>query len=65
MAKKSKPELSKEIVFENQKIFNETQKKNIESAALGRQPGLSTGTTPTAQNAEQQLTSDLRRYAGL
>ncbi len=54
-----------DVVFENQKIFNEMQKKNIESAALGRQPGLSTGTTPTAQNAEQQLTSDLRRYAGL
>ena len=43
----------------------EAKTKEIESAALSKQPGLSVGAPPTAQAAEAEEMNKLRRYAGL
>lgn len=55
----------KDEYFAASKNFMETKTKEIESAALSKQPGLSVGTPPTTQTAEKDRMNELRKYAGL
>lgn len=52
-------------IMECQQTFLENKKKELEAAALNKQPNLTTGSPPTAQQAEQQADNNLRRYFGL
>ena len=52
-------------VFDALKAFVEATKTRLENEALNRQPGLTAGTPPTKGNADDELTAQLRRYAGL
>ena len=52
-------------VFANHKNFNETQKKNIEAAALNQQPDLSVGKPPENKTKEQIEIENLRKGFGL
>ena len=52
-------------IMECQQTFLENKKKELEAAALNKQPTLTTGSPPTAQQAEQQADNNLRRYFGL
>jgi ribosomal protein L16 Arg81 hydroxylase len=52
-------------VFANHKNFNETQKKNIEAAALNKQPDLSVGKPPENKTKEQIEIENLRKGFGL
>ena len=52
-------------VFDCLKAFVDATKTRLENEALNRQPGLSAGTPPTKGNVEDELTAQLRRYAGL
>ena len=48
-----------------QQEFLEAKKKELEAAALGKQPGLSVGAPPTAKQAEQDDINKMRHYFGL
>ncbi len=52
-------------VFECLKAFVEATKTRLNNEALNRQPGLSAGIPPTKGNTEDEITAQLRRYAGL
>lgn len=54
-----------ESVFDCLKQFVEATKTRLNNEALNRQPGLSAGTPPTKGNTEDEITAQLRRYAGL
>lgn len=54
-----------QTVFANQKNFMETQKKNIEAAALNKQPDLSVGKPPENKTKEQIEIENLRKGFGL
>ena len=48
-----------------QQEFLETKQKELEVAALNKQPGLSVGTPPTSKQVEVESQNKLRRYMGL
>lgn len=52
-------------VFDCLKAFVEATKARLNNEALNRQPGLSAGIPPTKGNTEDEITAQLRRYAGL
>lgn len=52
-------------VFDALKAFVEATTTRLNNEALNRQPGLTAGTPPTKGNADDELTAQLRRYAGL
>lgn len=52
-------------VFDCLKAFVEATTTRLNNEALNRQPGLSAGTPPTKGNTEDEITAQLRRYAGL
>ena len=52
-------------VFDCLKAFVEATKTRLNNEALNRQPGLSAGVPPTKGNTEDEITAQLRRYAGL
>ena len=54
-----------EAVFDCLKAFVEATVKRLNNEALNRQPGLSAGVPPTKGNTEDEITAQLRRYAGL
>lgn len=54
-----------ESVFDCLKAFVEATVKRLNNEALNRQPGLSAGIPPTKGNTEDEITAQLRRYAGL
>ncbi len=54
-----------ESVFDCLKQFVEATTTRLNNEALNRQPGLSAGTPPTKGNTEDEITAQLRRYAGL
>ena len=54
-----------EAVFDCLKSFVEATVKRLNNEALNRQPGLSAGVPPTKGNTEDEITAQLRRYAGL
>jgi hypothetical protein len=62
---KSLPEGVSDEYFAAYKSFIETKTKEIESAALSRQPGLSVGAPPTSQQAEAEEMNKMRHYFGL
>jgi len=62
---KSLPEGVTDEYFAAYKSFIESKTKEIESAALSRQPGLSVGAPPTSQQAEVEETNKMRQYFGL
>jgi hypothetical protein len=61
----SLPEGVGDDYFAAYKSFIEAKTKEIESAALLKQPGLSVGAPPTAQQAEAEETNKMRQYFGL
>ena len=52
-------------VFDCLKMFVEATVTRLNNEALNRQPALSAGTPPTKGNTEDEITAQLRRYAGL
>lgn len=52
-------------VFECLNAFVEATTTRLNNEALNRQPGLSAGIPPTNGNTEDEITAQLRRYAGL
>ena len=54
-----------ESVFDCLKTFVDATVKRLNNEALNRQPGLSAGIPPTKGNTEDEITAQLRRYAGL
>ena len=54
-----------EAVFDCLKAFVEATVKRLNNESLNRQPGLSAGVPPTKGNTEDEITAQLRRYAGL
>ena len=52
-------------LFDCLKAFVEATKIRLNNEALNRQPGLSAGIPPTKGNTEDEITAQLRRYAGL
>ena len=52
-------------VFDCLREFVEATKTRLTNEALNRQPGLSAGIPPTKGNTEDEITAQLRRYAGL
>lgn len=54
-----------ESVFDCLRAFVEATTTRINNEALNRQPGLSAGIPPTKGNTEDEITAQLRRYAGL
>lgn len=62
---KSLPDGVSDDYFTAYQSFIEAKTKEIESAALSKQPGLSVGTPPTTQTAERDRQNELRKYAGL
>ena len=54
-----------DAVFDCLKAFVEATKTRLNNEALNRQPGLSAGTPPTANNAVDDFQEQLRRAAGL
>lgn len=59
------PEGVTDEYFAAYKSFIEAKTKEIESAALSKQPGLSVGAPPTSTQAESDEINKIRRYAGL
>ena len=55
----------KDSMFDCLKEFVEATKTRLNNEALNRQPGLSAGIPPTKGNTEDEITAQLRRYAGL
>ena len=54
-----------DAVFDCLKAFVEATTTRLNNEALNRQPGLSAGIPPTKGNTEDEITAQLRRYAGL
>ena len=54
-----------DAVFDCLKAFVESTTTRLNNEALNRQPTLSTGIPPTKSNTEDEITAQLRRYAGL
>lgn len=52
-------------VFDCLQAFIEATTTRLSNEALNRQPGLSAGTPPHKGNTDDELTAQLRRYAGL
>lgn len=52
-------------IMDCQQEFLEAKTKEIESTALGKQPGLSHGAPPTSAGAEKEAENKLRYYFGL
>ena len=52
-------------VLSCQQDFIEAKKKELEATALNKQPGLTSGSPPTAKDADKDELNKLRRYAGL
>ena len=52
-------------VLNCQQDFIEAKKKELEATALNKQPGLTSGSPPTAKDADRDELNKLRRYAGL
>ena len=52
-------------VLSCQQDFIEAKKKELEATALNKQPGLTSGSPPTATDADRDELNKLRRYAGL
>ncbi len=52
-------------VFAIQSKFMEARTKEIEAAALNKQPGLSRGAPPTSATAEAEAENKMRHYFGL
>ena len=52
-------------VFDCLQAFIEATTTRLRNEALNRQPGLSAGTPPHKGNTDDELTAQLRRYAGL
>jgi len=48
-----------------QQDFLSAKKKELEAAALNKQPGLTSGATPTAQDAEKNALNEKRKWFGL
>ena len=63
MVKKASP--NSPIATDCLKAFVEATKTRLNNEALNRQPGLSAGIPPTKGNTEDEITAQLRRYAGL
>lgn len=55
----------KDSMFDCLKAFVEATKTRLNNEALNRQPELSAGIPPTKGNTEDEITAQLRRYAGL
>ena len=51
--------------FECQREFMEAKQKELEAAALNKQPTLTPGAPPTAKQAEQENINKMRHYFGL
>ena len=51
--------------FECQREFMEAMRKEMEEAALNKQPTLTSGAPPTAKQAEQENINKMRHYFGL
>lgn len=62
---KALPEGVSDEYFAANKQFLDTQKQTLLSEAINKQPSLSVGTPPTANDAEQAEIANLRRYIGL
>lgn len=54
-----------ESVFDCLKAFVDATTTRLNNEALNRQPGLSAGIPPTKGNTEDEITAQLRRYAGV
>lgn len=54
-----------DAMFDCLKAFVEATETRLNNEMLNRQPGLSAGTPPTKGNMEDEITAQLRRYAGL
>jgi len=52
-------------IFECQQRFLEAKTKELEAAALNKQPGLTAGAPPTSKDAEVAEENKYRRWAGL
>lgn len=52
-------------VFDCLKAFVDATKTRLENEALNRQPTITAGTNPTKATVEDELTAQLRRFAGL
>ena len=52
-------------LMECQQTFLETKKQELEAAALNKQPTLTTGSPPTAQQADKDAINRQRSYFGL
>lgn len=52
-------------IFACQQDFLESKKKEYEAAALNKQPSLTSGSPPTAQQADNEATNKLRKAMGL
>ena len=52
-------------IFACQQEFLESKKKELEAAALNKQPTLTTGSPPTAQQADKDALNKTRSYFGL
>ncbi len=52
-------------VLANQMAFLEQKKKDLEVAALGKQPGLSVGNPPKGMTKDDEIVAQAMRYAGL
>ena len=52
-------------IMECQQTFLENKTKEIEAAALNKQPTLTSGSPPTASQADHEADNNLRRYFGL
>ena len=55
----------KDSMFKGIKALLDATETRLNNEALNRQPGLSAGTPPTKGNTEDEITAQLRRYAGL
>lgn len=52
-------------VLANQMAFLEQKKKDLEVAALGKQPGLSVGNPPKGMTKDDEIVASAMKYAGL
>ena len=62
---KAQAEGDLETVLANQKAFLETKQKELEDAALKKQPSLSVGNPPNGKSEHDARIANIRRYAGL
>lgn len=52
-------------VLSNQMKFIEETKKNLEAAALGKQPPITPGKSPKGKSDDEKLAATMMKYAGL